>query len=206
MTATGLEPTTTYLINKHSTIWPRWANDWAVLWVLICLVHLTVCSCQVTYTFQSKSTLYSCLNAKELLARSRHKIWSLIDCSWTRTHNYLVWIHSEMLAWHDKNIQSNTRTGKYSQHSSIIWPVWLNGWMFAYELSGYEFESSCSHLNFKFCAYFEQEVPSHPGNYRVWIHSETLYVIWQEYTVIFAVLDCFKYFILYELFPFRKHK
>ena len=36
---------------------------------------------------------------------------------------------------------------KYSQHSSIVWPVWLNGWVFVYELSGYGFESSCSHLN-----------------------------------------------------------
>ena len=26
------------------------------------------------------------------------------------------------------------RTDKYSQHSSIIWPVWLNGWVFVYEL------------------------------------------------------------------------
>ena len=39
------------------------------------------------------------------------------------------------------------RTDKYSQHSSIIWPVWLNGWVFVYELSGCGFESSCSHLN-----------------------------------------------------------
>ena len=28
-------------------------NDWAVLWVLICTVHLTVCSYQVRYAFQS---------------------------------------------------------------------------------------------------------------------------------------------------------
>ena len=28
----------------------------------------TVCSYHVTYTFQSESTLYSCLNVKELLA------------------------------------------------------------------------------------------------------------------------------------------
>ena len=27
----------------------------------------TVCSCHVTYTFQGESTLYSCLNVKELL-------------------------------------------------------------------------------------------------------------------------------------------
>ena len=35
---------------------------------------LTVCSYHVTYAFQSESTLYSCLNVKELLARSRHEI------------------------------------------------------------------------------------------------------------------------------------
>ena len=28
------------------------------------------------------------------------------------------------------------RADKYLQHSSIIWPVWLNGWLFTYELSG----------------------------------------------------------------------
>ena len=33
-----------------------------------------VCSCHVTYAFQSESTLYSCLNVKELLARSRREI------------------------------------------------------------------------------------------------------------------------------------
>ena len=35
---------------------------------------LTVCSYHVTYAFQSESTLYSCLNFKELLARNRPKI------------------------------------------------------------------------------------------------------------------------------------
>ena len=46
--------------------------------------HSTVCSCHVTYAFHSESTLYSCLNVKELLARS----WS--DCNWTQTQNHLV--------------------------------------------------------------------------------------------------------------------
>ena len=36
-------------------------------------------------------------------------------------------------------------TDKYSQHSLIIWPVWLNGCVFVYELSGCGFESRCSH-------------------------------------------------------------
>ena len=51
--------------------------------------RLTVCSCHVAYAFQSKSTLYSCLNVKELLAQSRRKIWSLSEYNWTRTHNHL---------------------------------------------------------------------------------------------------------------------
>ena len=52
-------------------------------------------------------------------------------------------------------------------------PVWLKSWMLVYELSGCGFESSCSHLNLRFHAYFKQEVPWHSGNFRVWIHSET---------------------------------
>ena len=52
-------------------------------------------------------------------------------------------------------------TDKYSEHNSIIWPVWLNGWVFNDELSGSGFESSCSHLNFRFRACFEQGVPWH---------------------------------------------
>ena len=37
----------------------------------------------------------------------------------------------------------------------------------------WKFESRCSYLNFRFRACFEQGVPWHSGNYRVWIHSET---------------------------------
>ena len=57
---------------------------------IIFIIHMTACSCHVTYAFQSESTLYSCLNVKELLAWSRREIWSLSDCNWTRTHNHLV--------------------------------------------------------------------------------------------------------------------
>ena len=65
------------------------------------------------------------------------------------------------------------RTDKYSEHSSIIWPVWPNGWVFVEELSGSGFESSYSHFTFRFRACFEQGVPWHSGNCRVWIHSQT---------------------------------
>ena len=65
------------------------------------------------------------------------------------------------------------RTNKYSQHSSTIWPVWLNGSVFVHELSGCGLESRCNHLNFRYCACFQQKVPWHSGNYRVWIYYET---------------------------------
>ena len=38
------------------------------------ITEMTVCFYHVTYAFQSESTLYSCLNVKELLARSRREI------------------------------------------------------------------------------------------------------------------------------------
>ena len=58
-------------------------------------------------------------------------------------------------------------TDKYSQHCSINWPVLLNGWVFVYELSGCELESTCSHLKLRFHTCFEQRVSWQSGNYRV---------------------------------------
>ena len=61
----------------------------------------------------------------------------------------------------------------FSVFIGIYWPVWLSGWVLVYELSGCGFESSYSHLNFRFRACIEQGVPWHSGAHRVWIHSET---------------------------------
>ena len=55
------------------------------------------------------------------------------------------------------------RTDKYSQHRSIIWLVWLKGWVFIYKLSGCGFESCCCHLNFTYGTCFHQGVPWHSG-------------------------------------------
>ena len=65
-------------------------NDWAALWLLICTVHLTVCSYHVAYTFQSESTLYSYLNVKELFDWERQDIWNLSECNVIRTRNHLI--------------------------------------------------------------------------------------------------------------------
>ena len=63
---------------------------------------------------------------------------------------------------------------KYSQHRSIILPVWPYAWVFVYELSGCELESCCCQLNFRYRACFEQGVIWHSDYYRVKIHSETI--------------------------------
>ena len=62
------------------------------------------------------------------------------------------------------------RTTWFVNKHSTIWPI---GWVFVYELSGSGFESSCSHLKFRFHTCFEEGVPWYSRNYRVWIHSET---------------------------------
>ena len=88
---------------------------------------LTVSSYHIMCLFQIEFPLYSCLNVKELLARSRREIWSLSDCNWTR---HLV--HKRTL------------------NHLVKQPVWLNGWVFVCELSGCGFEYSCSHLGLLF--------------------------------------------------------
>ena len=67
-------------------------------------------------------------------------------------------------------------TGKYSQLSSIIWPFWLNGWVFVYELIGCGFEYRWCHLNFQCGASFKQRVSWNSGNYwhmRMWHGNNT---------------------------------
>ena len=90
------------------------------------------------------------------MSRTRFRLnsHSISHCNWTRTHKHLV----------------RKR------------PVWPNGWVSVYEPNVSGFESSWSHLNFRFRACFEQGVPWHLGNYRVWIHSENPYVTWQQHT------------------------
>ena len=136
---------------------------------------LTLCSYHITYSLQRESTCYSCLNAKHLLAQNRHSIWSLSNYSGTWTHNHLLhkptlnclaklvkwlscvvstylysafdclfsschilfseWIHTLLLPEH-KDL-----------HTQNSCEAWLNGWVFIYEVSGYGFESHCSHFN-----------------------------------------------------------
>ena len=86
-----------------------------MLWVLICTVHLPLCSYHVTYVFQSESSL-----AKWLGVRLRTKsLWVRVQLQslnfrfracfeqgvpW-HSGNYRVWSQSETCTWHDKKSQ-----------------------------------------------------------------------------------------------------
>ena len=50
------------------------------------------------------------------------------------------------------------RTGKYSQHNSIIWTVFPNSLVVLFELGGVVLESGCSNLNFRYRACFYKGV------------------------------------------------
>ena len=88
-------------------------------------MHLTVFYYHVMYAFQSESTVYSCLNVKELLSRNRHDIWRLDDSNGIRTHHQLV---------RKRTLNHIPKWVKW--HAWIIRPICLNGWEFVYELSG----------------------------------------------------------------------
>ena len=63
------------------SIWLSPSVQFSVIALLVLFSLLSswsVCY-HVTYVFQSESTLYSCLNVKEVLARNRREIWSLSD-------------------------------------------------------------------------------------------------------------------------------
>ena len=94
---------------------------------LVWLYILAVYSYRVMYKFRSEFTLYSCLNVNELLAQNRYGIWSLSGCNRTQIHNHLV-------------------CKRTLNHLAKL--VWLNGWVFIYELSVCGFKCCCSHLNF----------------------------------------------------------
>ena len=63
--------------------------SWEYLYVPCIWPYLVRSNC-VTYGFPTEFRIYICLNVKEVLAPNSRDIWSLSDCSETRTHSQLV--------------------------------------------------------------------------------------------------------------------
>ena len=70
------------------------------------------------------------------------------NCNKIWTNNYLVC----------------KQTLNHSAKLVTIKPVWINDWVFIYELSDCGFESHCCHLNFRYWTCFEQGVPWHSAS------------------------------------------
>ena len=145
-----------------------------MLWVVICTGHLSVCSCHVTYASQSEFTLYTFLNVKEHLVWNKREIQRLSDCSWTRTHNNVA---------HKRTLNHLAKLAKWL---SCVMSTYLYGAFDCMFLSCHvrvwEWIHTCSHLTFRFRAYFEQGLSWHSGNYSVdslW----NAYITRQEHTV-----------------------
>ena len=60
---------------KYFSLKYAWKKILTLFNIFVTRVYLTVCSYHVTCTFQSESTLYSCLNFKELFAQKRCSIY-----------------------------------------------------------------------------------------------------------------------------------
>ena len=89
-------------------------------------------------------------------------------------YRFRAWFHPKKRVRHMIRTYSQMlRIDKYSKTQFHHLASLSNGRVFVYELSACAFESSCSLLNSRFSACFEQGVPWHSGNYRVWIHSKT---------------------------------
>ena len=88
-TAISLEQIIILFLNRHSTNWLKARNDSAEMWVLIFTLHMTVLFFHVTYEFQVKSTIFSCVNVEHLVVRNTSENLSLSKCNKSRTHNHL---------------------------------------------------------------------------------------------------------------------
>ena len=95
-------------------------------------------------------------------------------------------------------------TDKYSEHSSIIWTVWPNGWVFVYELSGSEFESSCSHYNYHFANHLFVIIII--INYHQYYLLVILFLFTSCFTIFKAFTNSFFAFLIIQFFLGTKMK
>ena len=127
---------------KHgSMIWSVWPNDWLFGY------ELSVCGFASRCT-HLKLRYHACSKQGVL------EIQASIKCGFTlKCVGDMILKYSQM-----------QRTDKYSQQSSIIWPVWHNSWVFVYELGGCGFGTGWSKLKLRYRACFEQGVLDIQGN------------------------------------------
>ena len=135
-----------------SIIWPARLNSWLFIY------ELSSCGIEASCRYLNFGLRTSFEKGVPL-----HYIQSTVECEFTlKRARDMTRRYSQM-----------HRTNKYSQHRSINFPVLFKPGVFAHELSGSRFKSSCSHLNLRFPDFFEEGVLWDSGNYKVWINFKT---------------------------------
>ena len=105
----------------RSTIWLVWLNGWitrfkpSVFWISLLSLKL-----QIWHLLRARSSL---------------AFRQAIECG------FILNLVGDMIITYSQMHHID----RYSQHSSVIWPVWVNGWVFNYKLSVCGFESCCYH-------------------------------------------------------------
>ena len=127
--------------NRHE-IWSL--SDCNRTWMYNHLVHKQTLN-YLTKLAKWLSCVVSTYYNMPVLSKESLDIQATIECGFA-----LKCVHDMI-----RTYSQTHHTDKCSQHSSIIWPVWRNSWVFVYVPSGCGFESCCSHLNFRFCACFK---------------------------------------------------
>ena len=117
------------------------------------MLFIAVCYYHVTYAFESESTLYSCLNVKELLARNKHHIRSLSDSNRIQTHNLLVFKRNTQPCQTGQIIKLCCKY-LYNAFDSILLSchVWVSEWIYTLHLPEYQgtpYSKQVPYLKFK---------------------------------------------------------
>ena len=71
----------------------------------------------------------------------------------------------------DSNAQSLSSQINTGVLTNLIGAAWVTGWVFGCEQGSCRFEPSCSHLNFRYRACYQQRGPWRSGNFRMRIHA-----------------------------------
>ena len=96
-----------HLFRKGTLNHFNWPNDWAVLWVFIYTMHLTVCYYHDTYGFESESALCSLPESQGTSCSKQApylKFWIvllLLSTSDMLQVNYRVWIDTSLMVVKD---------------------------------------------------------------------------------------------------------
>ena len=156
------EPTTSLFLNKHSIIYSSWGNDWwcvmsTYLYVTFEFMFLSRCvSVSGWYPIVAWMSRYSlleisvisCISDSNGIKKHSSKEFEFFDIQTTCSVDSLWYARYKITTYSQSQC-----TDKYSQHSSIIWPVWLKNIVFVCKLSGCGIESCCCHWSFRHHTY-----------------------------------------------------